>query len=78
MDYMIRGITKEGKEVFYTGRAGEGWVHPNPGEAFRPYSKEGAQRKAAQFNRMTAVHGVRFVAFPCGDIEPGYFDPAHA
>ncbi len=60
-NYIVRGLDGNGGEVFYTGRAGEGWVSPSRAEAFG-YSKEGAQRKALSFNRNTELHGLRFVA----------------
>ena len=43
---------------FYTGRAGEGWLGD---EAFT-YGKEGAEYKAALFNRNTLLHGLTFKA----------------
>jgi hypothetical protein len=58
----IVGRTADGKTVWYTGRAGDGWVSSNPKEAFLGFSLEGARSRATQFNRMTAVHGIYFVA----------------
>lgn len=59
---IVRGVTVVGDVVYYTGRAGEGWVSANRAEAFAGYSLEGARRKALQLNRHTDGHGVRFVA----------------
>jgi len=58
----IVGRTAEGGTLWYTGRAGEGFVSTNPKEAFLGYSLEGARNCAARLNRMTPVHGIRFVA----------------
>ena len=60
--FFVRGVTADGVEVYYTGRAGDGWVSADGNMAFRYDSREAAQRKALAFNRMTAVHGLRFVA----------------
>lgn len=45
---------------FYTGRAGDGWVSADQSEAFTYSARAEAERKAAQFNRMTALHGMSF------------------
>ena len=34
------------KSIFYTGKAGKGFLNADPNEAFVKYSKEGAMRKA--------------------------------
>lgn len=63
--YYLRALDKDGKEFFYTGKAGAGWVvshDTDRAEAFRYQTKEAAQRKAATFNRMTEIHGLRFIA----------------
>lgn len=44
---------------FYNGKAGSAWLSSNKAEAFT-YSKEGAERKAAMFNRATCLHGQTF------------------
>lgn len=62
--YILRGLTENGEERFYTGRAGEGWVSANPNHAFCYDTMEEARRKAMGFNRNSALHGLRFVAIP--------------
>lgn len=62
--YLIRGLRADGAEVWYTGRAGDGWVSGDKREAFACLTLEGARARALNFNRMTALHGVRFVAVP--------------
>ncbi len=61
--YAVRGLTELGRELFYTGKAGDKWVSMEQSAAFT-YSLEGAQRKALMFNRTTELHGLRFTAFP--------------
>ncbi len=63
LEYVVRGLDADGNVTFYTGRAGAGWVSPNRAESFI-YSVDGARAKAMSFNRMTALHGLRFVAAP--------------
>lgn len=50
-------ITTEG--FYYNGKAGEAWLSNTKEEAFA-YTKEGAERKAAMFNRATNLHGHTF------------------
>lgn len=53
---------------FYNGRAGDMWLSDNLNQAFA-YGGEGeASRKAANFNRMTALHGHTFEVVP---VKPG-------
>ena len=59
---IIRGVTPEGNEVFFTGRAGSMFVSGNKNEAFTGFSLEGARRKAKALNEATCLHGIRFVA----------------
>lgn len=61
MTHILRALDKDGNEFFYTGRAGEGWISANMGEAF-PYSLEGARNKAIRFNEAAALHGLWFIA----------------
>ena len=63
---LILGTTADGAEVFYTGRAGDGWVSADVKEAFRYDSLEQARRKAMIFNQATPLHGIRFMV-PCGE-----------
>lgn len=46
--------------VFYTGRAGAGWVSSAKTEAFTYSTRTEAERKAALFNRATVLHGLVF------------------
>lgn len=58
--YILRGLTADGFEVFYTGKAGDGdssWVSPSRVDAFR-YGLGLARRTATRFNTMTQVHGI--------------------
>lgn len=54
---MFAVITTTG--LVYNGKAGEGWLSANKSEAFT-YGKEGAEYKAAQFNKFSAIHGHTF------------------
>ena len=58
----IVGRTASGETVWYTGRAGQGWISPDPKEAFLGFSLEGARSRAKQFNQMEFVHGIWFTA----------------
>lgn len=57
----VIGRKADGTAVWYTGRAGAGFVSENAAEAFC-YSIEGARNRALNLNRGTALHGIRFVA----------------
>jgi len=48
-----------GETVFYTGRAGEGWVSSDRTEAFSLGAGE-AEHKADLFNKRTALTGLTF------------------
>jgi hypothetical protein len=60
MGYVLRALDKEGNVMFYTGQAGMEWLSFYNGNAFL-YSKEAAQTKAKQFNKMEPVHGYWFI-----------------
>ena len=60
--YMVRGLTELGKEMFYTGKAGEKWVTTDKTAAFTYQTIEAARSKALMFNRTTELHGLRFIA----------------
>ena len=60
--YPIVGTDRSGKRVWYTGKAGDGFISHNPKDAFMGYSLEGARHRAKILNRMTGLHGVYFVA----------------
>lgn len=57
----IKGLTATGDVVWYTGRAGNDWVSSDRADAFK-FTLERARRQASAFNKMTAIHGIRFVA----------------
>lgn len=59
--FIVRGLTAEGNERFYTGRAGNDFVSPYVSHAFEYATLEGARNKALSLNRMTELHGVRFI-----------------
>ena len=60
--YMVRGLTELGKEMFYTGKAGDKWVTTDKAQAFTYHSVDEARMKARMFNRTTELHGLRFIA----------------
>lgn len=62
--YIVRGVTKDGTEVFYTGRAGEGFTSKLRGESFGYVSQLQARERAKNLNRAAALHGVHFIAIP--------------
>lgn len=64
--FIVRGLSTDGGEVFYTGRAGNGWVSNDRNEAFVYTSQDEARRKALNFNRMEPLHGFRFIAIGVG------------
>ena len=59
---ILRGTDKNGNVKFYTGKAGEGWLSADQNEGF-PYAVSGARAKATLFNKMSEIHGWRFIAF---------------
>lgn len=67
--HIIRGLPIDGNEVFYAGGTGESFVSADRGKAFAYASQDVARTKAATFNRMTAVHGMRFIAIQAGHID---------
>lgn len=58
----IKGVDAQGKTVWYTGRAGAGFISEDKSEAFLGFNGEGAAHKAKSLNRFSALHGVRFEA----------------
>jgi hypothetical protein len=64
--YRVIGRTKEGKTLYYTGRAGQFFVNPEPQSAFWYDSLEAARRRATNLNVGTLIHGIRFFV-PCGE-----------
>lgn len=61
---ILRGLDVNGNEAFYTGRAGTGFVSADKAEAFTYTLLAGARLQATNLNRMTALHGWRFIAVP--------------
>ena len=59
--FPIVGTGRDGKRVWYTGKAGDGFISHDPKDAFM-YSLEGARHRAKILNRMTELHGIYFVA----------------
>jgi hypothetical protein len=59
MAYVLQATTQDGAPVYYTGRAGEGWVSRELQEAFA-LSSELGDRRLASFNRMAPLHGLTF------------------
>lgn len=72
----VLGRTASGETVWYTGRAGAGFISTDARDAFR-YSIDGARARALNLNRGTAFHGIRFVAV-VGDAAPAacFLSPA--
>jgi hypothetical protein len=64
----VLGRTQDGGTVWYTGRAGAGFISTDARDAFR-YSVDGARARALMLNRGTQFHGIRFVAV-VGDAAP--------
>ena len=60
--FILRGITELGKEMFYTGKAGNYWVTTERDKAFTYETASAAQSKALMFNRTSELHGLRFMA----------------
>lgn len=58
----IKGTDRQGHTVWYTGRAGEGFISWQRSEAFVGFNLAGAARQATSLNRGTAFHGVHFEA----------------
>jgi len=59
--YIVRSLKSDGTEVFYTGRAGDGFIGQR-GEAFAYSTQDAARAKASNLNRYTALHGYYFIA----------------
>jgi hypothetical protein len=58
---IVRGLTRDGKEVFYTGRAGDAFVSPDRFQAFECETIATARERAKRFNRYTEIHGIHFI-----------------
>ena len=62
--FVLRAVNRSGDVVFYTGRAGNGWVDSDRREAFSFTDLTHARGRAVWFNRYSEVHGCWFVAVP--------------
>lgn len=58
--YIVRGITREGINMVYTGKAGQSFIDTDRTKAFVYMSEEKATSKAWSLNRMTSIHGIHF------------------
>lgn len=58
--HLVKGKTGDGRVVYYTGAAGEGFVSPRRNDAFVGWYESGAVRVAERLNRCTAIHGIAF------------------
>ena len=58
----VIGRTQTGETVFYTGRAGDGFVSSDPKDAFLYQSVDAARGRAKSLNGGTPLHGIWFVA----------------
>jgi hypothetical protein len=61
---ILVGKNRDGAEVFYTGRAGDGWVSTVRAEAFAYENRALAESTVERFNKMTPLHGVTFCVGP--------------
>jgi hypothetical protein len=61
--HYVAGVgTLNGKQFFYTGRAGADFVSESRAEAFTYQTKEGAEYRANVLNLSTKTHCVTFSA----------------
>jgi hypothetical protein len=76
--FLVRGLDNDGREAFYTGRAGDGWLGAKA-EAFGYQTLDGARNRATGLNRHSELHGWRFIAVPA-EAAPSkmYLTPAEA
>jgi hypothetical protein len=66
MDYTVVGRDANGNTLYYTGKAGQGFVSTVAAAAFSYPSLESARRRATNLNQMTEIHGIRFIV-PVGE-----------
>lgn len=64
MDFILRGLNATGEEFFYTGKAGDGWVSQQIGDAFGYATIEAARRKGKALNQGSWAHTLWFIAVP--------------
>lgn len=58
--HIVKGTTRDGRVVYYTGAAGAAFVSPLRVAAFIGWYETGAQRVAERLNRATPLHGITF------------------
>lgn len=68
---LLRGTTREGKTVWYTGRAGDDWVSPHRKDAFTGFNWQGASQKAIKLNKLTVINGITFSPVPITKLTNG-------
>lgn len=59
MAYVLEATNTAGEFVYYTGRAGDGWVSTEAREGF-VFSSDLGDRRAAQFNARAPLTGLIF------------------
>lgn len=55
--YILAAQKKDGREFYYTGKAGEAFASTNLNEAFKYESQEVAKAKMLHFNNYSIMHG---------------------
>lgn len=66
--YILEGVTRNGSKLYYTGRAGDKFVHAETAKSFAYWNLTSATKRCVNLNEMTALHGVHFtvrLAFDC-------------
>jgi hypothetical protein len=77
MTYILRGLTEQGVEVWYTGKAGVGWLSHVKANAFEYQVLQTARVKASKFNANVELHGVWFIPMPITGWAEDRFDYDH-
>jgi len=68
--HVLRALDAHGNVSWWTGRAGADWVSRDRSQAFADLNRDGARRRALQFNARRGLHGLLFIAIPAkGDPE---------
>lgn len=62
--FIVEGKTKNGDAVYYTGRAGNGFVSKNKSVAFLYQTKGAATLRVSSLNAGSPLHGIRFYVQP--------------
>ena len=71
MNYIVRGLSSLGEEVFYTGKAGKDFVSIQLCDAFTYSSIHGARLRATMLNNGHLIHGYWFIVLK-SDMTPAY------